>query len=372
MAHFLACTKRVFAVFVLCAGASAAFSQSSSSSPSQAIGWTDPENVFASDNNRATAGALAIWPWSPDLYATGFSFSVPSNHVIDGIEVAVQRRRVTGLGFGNIRDLVVQLTKNGTTPIGDNKAQNSNWPSSDAYAIYGGSTELWGETWTADDINSPTFGISISTEQTSGLWSTGEINHIRITVYHHLSVTPITLSAFDAELTTSDFVQLTWSTASEINNDYFTIERSADGERYEAIGDIQGSGTTNVARSYSYEDRMPLAGRSYYRLKQTDYDGTFTYSPVVAIDNDMQQIPVLTVFPNPSNGAFVGIRVTGLTGATEIPVKIYAPAGRLVASFTLVNNGEATVEERWYPDTPLSPGIYIVRSGPLVEQLVVH
>jgi hypothetical protein len=372
MARFLAIAKRLSALFVLCAGASAAFGQSSSSSNrSVATGWNDPENVFASDNDRATAGALVVWPWSPYLYATGFSFSIPSNHVIDGIEVAVQRRRVTGLGFGNVTDLFVQLTKDGTTPIGDNKAKNGNWPTSDAYATYGGSTDLWGETWTADDINSPTFGISILTEQTSGLWSTAEINHIRITVYHHLSVTPITLAAFDAKLTTSGSVQVNWSTASEINNDYFTIERSADGEQYEAIGDVPGSGTTNVERYYSYEDRMPLPGRSYYRLKQTDYDGTFTYSPIVAVDNDLPRVPVLTVFPNPSNGAFVGIRLTGAIGVMEIPVEIYAFAGKLIATRTLMSNGESFLEDTWHPETPLSSGIYIVRAGPLTERLVV-
>lgn len=370
MSHFLASTKPLFAALLVSTFVSAFSQTSTSSSPGLASGWDDSGNVSVSDDIRATAGTL-IFTTTPVLMASQFNFSIPSDHVIEGIQVDIERSRATGFLAGNVQDIRVHLTKDGSTPIGDNKAKPGNWPTSDGYTSYGGNTDLWGVSWTADEINSSTFGIRIETYQNSGLWASSEIDHIRITVYHRLSVVPITLAAFDAKLATTGSVRLTWTTASEVNNDYFTIERSADGERYEAIGDIAGSGTTNTARHYSYEDLIPLAGRSYYRLKQTDYNATFTYSPVVAIDNDYDQRPVLTVFPNPSNGAFVGIRLTGLTGVVEIPVAIYAPAGRLIAMLTLISNGESILEEQWYPDNPLPSGVYIVKAGPLTRELMV-
>lgn len=179
------------------------------------------------------------------------------------------------------------------------------------------------------------------------------------------------LNSLDAALTPSGSVQLTWSTASENINNYFTIERSADGEWYEAVGDVPGSGTTKEPHYYGYEDRMPLAGRSYYRLKQTDFDGTSTYSRVVVIDNDVHLVPTLTVFPNPYDGKSVGIRLTGITGEARIPISIYAPAGRIVATMTLVGKGEDTLEKHWYPTAPLPPGVYLVRAGHLTEKLIV-
>src|SRR5690606_16141183 len=87
---------------------------------------------------------------------------------------------------------------------------------------------------------------------------------------------PVQLLDFNARAEDSE-VHLTWTTLTEINNDYFTIERSADGKDWEELVAVPGSGNTNTVRRYSWDDRKPLLGRSYYRLKQTDFDGTFTY-----------------------------------------------------------------------------------------------
>jgi hypothetical protein len=88
---------------------------------------------------------------------------------------------------------------------------------------------------------------------------------------------------------------LEWVTATEINNDYFTLERSATGEIFETIGTVQGMGNSSVTLNYSFVDNVPLP-LSYYRLKQTDFDGTSSYSDVIAIQRETNNV---TVFPNP-------------------------------------------------------------------------
>jgi len=92
---------------------------------------------------------------------------------------------------------------------------------------------------------------------------------------------PIELISFSAK-SFNNAVQLTWATAAEINNDFFTIERSSDGLNWEIISYVSGAGNSNYVVDYEFTDEMPLEGIAYYRLKQTDFDGQFEYfAPVV-------------------------------------------------------------------------------------------
>ena len=79
-------------------------------------------------------------------------------------------------------------------------------------------------------------------------------------------------------------VSLKWSTATEINNDYFTIQRSIDGLNWEIINYMQGAGNSNRVISYEWDDKNPIQGISYYRLKQTDFDGQYEYFAPVAVE----------------------------------------------------------------------------------------
>jgi hypothetical protein len=108
---------------------------------------------------------------------------------------------------------------------------------------------------------------------------------------------PITLLNFDA-VAQGTGVKTTWVTASEINNDYFVIERTADGEHFEQVGTRKGAGNSTTTLYYSMLDTKPMKGVSYYRLRQYDFDGAESKSQLVAVsflgDN------VLNVFPNPA------------------------------------------------------------------------
>ena len=81
---------------------------------------------------------------------------------------------------------------------------------------------------------------------------------------------------------------LSWTTASEINNARFRIERAGDGQTFSEIGTITGNGTTASGATYTWRDDRPLAGPNYYRLQQEDYDGTTTTSPVIVLSNTTQ------------------------------------------------------------------------------------
>ncbi len=91
---------------------------------------------------------------------------------------------------------------------------------------------------------------------------------------------PIELISFKSNCV-KDLQQITWSTASEMNNDFFTVERSDDGVTFRDIGTVNGHGTTTQFHQYNFTDPQPVLSASYYRLRQTDYNGQFTTSAII-------------------------------------------------------------------------------------------
>jgi hypothetical protein len=118
-------------------------------------------------------------------------------------------------------------------------------------------------------------------------------------------VLPIELLYFSAKVNV-DHVKLEWATASELNNDFFTIERSENGTTFYGIDDVKGAGTNNSVLEYEARDSMPEVPVMYYRLRQTDYDGTFTYSNIVMVKGVSGRAIVLEgdAFPNPFSREF--------------------------------------------------------------------
>ena len=103
------------------------------------------------------------------------------------------------------------------------------------------------------------------------------------TYYDNGGATPLPVEIISFSVVSrKSAISVKWQTASEENNDYFTIERSADGITFEIIATVKGAGNSKEELSYSYNDNNPLTGTSYYRLKQTDYNGDFEYFSVVS------------------------------------------------------------------------------------------
>lgn len=107
---------------------------------------------------------------------------------------------------------------------------------------------------------------------------------------------PIELITFDA-IKKDRQVELSWKTATETNNDFFTIARSVDGKYWEDLQYIEGAGNSVQVQDYSYTDDAPYAGISYYRLTQTDFDGTQKTFPIVSVEQ--KDLEVLQAYPNP-------------------------------------------------------------------------
>ncbi len=123
---------------------------------------------------------------------------------------------------------------------------------------------------------------------------------------------PVSLLSFKGQNMEGNNV-LKWSTATESNNLGFDIERSLDGKNFERIGTVDGGGTSKDVRSYQYVDRHPFA-TTYYRLKQIDLDGTFSYSRIITVKGGEFYF---TVYPNPSQDQ---LYIKNIKGGTEVSI----------------------------------------------------
>jgi hypothetical protein len=168
---------------------------------------------------------------------------------------------------------------------------------------------------------------------------------------------PIELLDFTAE-PTSKVVNLKWITASETNNSHFTVERSSDGVVFKPVLEKPGAGNSNSVRTYSDVDTNPLEGVSYYRLKQTDFNGDFTYSEWVVVNfiGD-EKVSLETVFADRSTGN-VFFRCNSPENQ-NININIFDAAGKMIHSstqFSSASNWSGSVNVG-----SLSKGSYIVR-----------
>ena len=114
------------------------------------------------------------------------------------------------------------------------------------------------------------------------------------------STLPITLLNFTAQKNGSAAL-LQWETATEVNNKYFEIQRSSDAVKFAALGTVQGHGTTSLQQQYSFTDNNPSKGINYYRLKQVDDDGNYSYSKIASADFE-NITAAFSVYPNPASG----------------------------------------------------------------------
>lgn len=145
---------------------------------------------------------------------------------------------------------------------------------------------------------------------------------------------PVTLTYFKATL--KDYkVMLDWATASEIQNDYFTVERSADGINFEILGTKKGAGNSTNLIQYNLYDDSPISGYSYYRLKQTDFDGKYSYSNVAFIKNGntsaISNFEIQSAYPNPFVDRFT---------------LVYSSPEEGEASYMLVNSAGKIIEKQ--------------------------
>jgi hypothetical protein len=188
------------------------------------------------------------------------------------------------------------------------------------------------------------------------------------------SVLPVELISFSAKLN-NNAVELRWSTAVEINNDFFTIQKTTDFETFHEVGLVKGQGDSKEVHSYSFVDESPFLGKSYYRIKQTDFDGQFSPSDPIMINYEGPASPVLSAYPNPFNGSQLHIKLSGLKDHPAVPVCIYNQQGQKVYESVLTEDGPGFIQKELQFSTPLQQGIYIIKAGKtlqLTHKIVVN
>lgn len=169
---------------------------------------------------------------------------------------------------------------------------------------------------------------------------------------------PIELISFEA-IVVNKAVLLKWITASEHNNDYFTVERSLDGEKFEVLQIVRGAGTTELQTNYEVQDKSPLLGRSYYRLKQTDYDGTTTFSNIVLVNVLETNAGVTAMYPNPvENSGTLTLEYDAIENE-EVILMIFDVSGKIIQTRSiLVKEGPNKIE--FNPEFG-SSGVYLLQ-----------
>ena len=163
-----------------------------------------------------------------------------------------------------------------------------------------------------------------------------------------ISPLPVELTAFTGTAS-GEVAELSWVTATERDNDYFSVEHSADGATFAAVGQVDGAGTTGTAQAYGFAYAAQRGGTHYFRLRQVDYDGQFSYSEIVAVD--LAGVAALTVANTVaeqelvvSTGAATSYRILGLSGEV-------AQAGQL-------GGGREPIDV-----SALAPGMYVLTDG---------
>ncbi len=186
-------------------------------------------------------------------------------------------------------------------------------------------------------------------------WPGAAYYYIDDLVLEEITPLPIELLTFEAEKNDSG-VELTWETATELDNDYFIVERSMDLDTWELIGQVDGAGSSSSNSDYKLLDPRPNEGFNYYRLKQVDFNGNETISGIRPVEVRSSGLADLEVYPNPVNDRLTIKNVQG-------HVSIFDLTGHLVFE-------QKTADSLLVVDVQdFQNGIYIVRSGDRVMRV---
>lgn len=179
-------------------------------------------------------------------------------------------------------------------------------------------------------------------------YSSTKGNRFAVLRFNVSNILPVSLNSFTATAVKNTTL-LNWSTASEVNSSYFTIERSSGSSGYSAIGNVNSHGNSNQLQQYQFTDASPLTGDNFYRLKQVDKDGRYSYSKMVHVAFGKQ--PFIQAYPNPTRGM---VKIGGLNNANATLTVVDA-SGKTLHQYRSTGN-DYTINIQ-----SLTAGIYFVR-----------
>ncbi len=171
----------------------------------------------------------------------------------------------------------------------------------------------------------------------------------QVVTFAYSVVLPVSMTSFTAA-ETQQKIKLNWQTATETNNEFFTIERSTNQNQWLELKKIKGAGTSTDLHNYEAYDESPVSGTSYYRIKQTDFNGNTSYSETRSVRYESKN-KSLSVFPVPNTGN--SITINGISEFRNHELQVVNAAGAKVFAKSLTN---ATVE---LPS--LVKGVYFLR-----------
>ena len=190
------------------------------------------------------------------------------------------------------------------------------------------------------------------------------VDNVKISVYS--AVIPVELVSFTTSVI-NNTLALNWITATELNNSGFEILRNANDDNWQKIGFVTGNGTSTEIHNYSFVDQNPVIGKSFYKLRQIDFDGASEYSNTVEVvfgtiaDYSLEQN-----YPNPFNPT-TKINYS-LKDKGKVELKVYDLLGNIIA--TLVNEEKSAGNyEVDFDASKLSSGVYLytINSGSFVQ-----
>jgi hypothetical protein len=153
-------------------------------------------------------------------------------------------------------------------------------------------------------------------------------------------------------------VKVDWQTYNEVNVDHYEVERSADGVHFSTVGSVAANNVTQLS-NYSLTDASPLGGNSFYRVKNVDIDGKFSYSVIVKVSTGSQAAR-MALYPNPAvSGSNIALQLTGLQKGTY-KLRVFNSTGQEVFAQQLVHTGGSVTQSLQLPSS-LRTGIYNVQ-----------
>jgi hypothetical protein len=248
---------------------------------------------------------------------------------------------ITGTPFTQSATYEVEILGNNTTAL---VSYTRNGVS---YDIAANKVDVWvDDVLVADDIaKSSDFANNTNVDSWMFIGESGAsaqiiLDDIEYTSNFTTSPLPIQLISFDARKL-AEQVQLNWATASELNNESFTIERSANGKEFEAIGTIAGAGTSHSILKYRFTDEKPAKGINYYQLRQKDFNGESSLSKVVAVSSDSKSLEIIQV---QNAGQSLKMEIISPVNA-ETDILVYDLAGKTIAKQNVqLTEGFNTIE----------------------------
>ena len=250
--------------------------------------WNNPSNAVGDNNVYASVVSVGGNNMQNSLFAKNFNFTLlPDDAIIEGIEVVIERYESGG--SNDFYDYSMYLTLNGSNR-GANAVSGINYfpTSQNIIKTFGGPHSMWGTSLTVGDIKSSTFGIKYKSRNGIFILMSGNVDYIKIKIYYSIPL-PIELIYFDGKMD-NNIVKLEWSTASEQNNDFFTVEKSINLKDWKIMCNIKGAGNSNTIKSYIVYDKIFDCALIYYRLKQTDFDGNFVFYGPISVKINLSRL----------------------------------------------------------------------------------